>query len=325
LGLLLSFLSLYFLVATQDIAVDGWALTLLRPENVGYASTANTVGQGCGVMAAYGGFMALNSADVCNTYVRGPLGMAAKDVGILSLGDFLRIWGAAFIVVTLLVWALQAEKEPKLAAAATLVPTAVKSMPSAASDSEFADAVGDVEGEDDALIIKAAQQQTPAPARKLRRRTQSHSRSSESASEDADVAAADQAGTLKAQAVTETAASMAIAEDSSTSPSSVLSAVWESYVEFFTVSRLPAILLLAGILVTLKAGFAATDRATSLVMQTRGVPKETLAFIDVASFPIQLAIQVRARVREHRDTIDLDASPSTLPRPNLHRFFSWRR
>jgi PAT family acetyl-CoA transporter-like MFS transporter 1 len=39
------FLALYFLMATQDIAVDGWALTMLSRENVGYASTCNSIGQ----------------------------------------------------------------------------------------------------------------------------------------------------------------------------------------------------------------------------------------------------------------------------------------
>ena len=29
----------------QDVAVDGWALTMLKPKNVGYASTCNSVGQ----------------------------------------------------------------------------------------------------------------------------------------------------------------------------------------------------------------------------------------------------------------------------------------
>ncbi len=35
------FFALNFLAATQDIAVDGWALTMLKRENVGYASTCN--------------------------------------------------------------------------------------------------------------------------------------------------------------------------------------------------------------------------------------------------------------------------------------------
>lgn len=34
---------LVFMCATQDIAVDGWALTLLSPGNISYASTAQTV------------------------------------------------------------------------------------------------------------------------------------------------------------------------------------------------------------------------------------------------------------------------------------------
>ncbi|KAI2653678.1 Acetyl-coenzyme A transporter 1 [Labeo rohita] len=37
------FFMLAFLAATQDIAVDGWALTMLSRENVGYASTCNSV------------------------------------------------------------------------------------------------------------------------------------------------------------------------------------------------------------------------------------------------------------------------------------------
>ena len=42
------FFFLNFLAATQDIAVDGWALTMLKRENVGYASTCNSVGQTAG-------------------------------------------------------------------------------------------------------------------------------------------------------------------------------------------------------------------------------------------------------------------------------------
>ena len=43
------FMFLYFLMATQDIAVDGWALTMLSRHNVGYASICNTIGQAFGV------------------------------------------------------------------------------------------------------------------------------------------------------------------------------------------------------------------------------------------------------------------------------------
>ena len=37
------FFVLYLLAATQDVAVDGWALTMLQPINVGLAATCNQV------------------------------------------------------------------------------------------------------------------------------------------------------------------------------------------------------------------------------------------------------------------------------------------
>uniref|UniRef100_A0A6P7G5N7 Acetyl-coenzyme A transporter 1 n=1 Tax=Diabrotica virgifera virgifera TaxID=50390 RepID=A0A6P7G5N7_DIAVI len=64
------FFSLNFLAATQDIAVDGWALTMLRKENVGHASTCNSVGQTTGFFLSYVLFMALESATFCNQYLR---------------------------------------------------------------------------------------------------------------------------------------------------------------------------------------------------------------------------------------------------------------
>jgi len=47
MNLTVSFFILNFCAATQDIAVDGWALTMLSKKNVGMASTCNSVGQVC--------------------------------------------------------------------------------------------------------------------------------------------------------------------------------------------------------------------------------------------------------------------------------------
>ncbi|KIM67104.1 hypothetical protein SCLCIDRAFT_1210585 [Scleroderma citrinum Foug A] len=55
------FTSLVFLSATQDIAVDGWALTLLSQENLSFASTCQTVGLNTGFFASFTVFLALNS------------------------------------------------------------------------------------------------------------------------------------------------------------------------------------------------------------------------------------------------------------------------
>lgn len=53
LFLTICFLVFYFLAATQDIAVDAWALTLLSEKNKGWASTCNVIGQTLGIHFAY--------------------------------------------------------------------------------------------------------------------------------------------------------------------------------------------------------------------------------------------------------------------------------
>ncbi|XP_013868262.1 acetyl-coenzyme A transporter 1 [Austrofundulus limnaeus] len=93
------FFMLSFLAATQDIAVDGWALTMLSRENVGYASTCNSVGQTAGYFLGNVLFLALESADFCNKYLR----IEPKDTGIVTLPDFLFFWGMVFLVSTTLV------------------------------------------------------------------------------------------------------------------------------------------------------------------------------------------------------------------------------
>ncbi len=61
-----SFLS----VPVQDIAVDGWALTLLSQANVSYASTCQTVGQTTGIFTSFTVFLALQDAAFCNRFIR---------------------------------------------------------------------------------------------------------------------------------------------------------------------------------------------------------------------------------------------------------------
>jgi len=87
------FFFLNFLAATQDIAVDGWALTMLKRENVGYASTCNSVGQTAGYFMGYVFYMALES------------------YGVLTLKDFLNFWAVIFMIATTLVAILKREKD----------------------------------------------------------------------------------------------------------------------------------------------------------------------------------------------------------------------
>ncbi|KAJ5397031.1 hypothetical protein N7509_005144 [Penicillium cosmopolitanum] len=83
--------------ATQDIAVDGWAITLMSPPNISYASTAQTVGLTAGHFLSYTVFLAFNSKDFANRWFRDVPG----NEGLLSLGGYLTFWGWAYLIVTL--------------------------------------------------------------------------------------------------------------------------------------------------------------------------------------------------------------------------------
>ena len=73
--------------------MDGWALTMLKRENVGYASTCNSVGQTAGYFLGYVFYMALES------------------YGILTLKDFLNFWAVIFMFATTLVAIFKHEKD----------------------------------------------------------------------------------------------------------------------------------------------------------------------------------------------------------------------
>ncbi|XP_074046898.1 acetyl-coenzyme A transporter 1 [Macrotis lagotis] len=104
-ALTLAFFLFEFLAATQDIAVDGWALTMLSRENVGYASTCNSVGQTAGYFLGNVLFLALESADFCNKYLR----FQPQPRGLVTLSDFLFFWGTVFLITTTLVALLKKE------------------------------------------------------------------------------------------------------------------------------------------------------------------------------------------------------------------------
>jgi hypothetical protein len=92
----------------QDIAVDGWALTLLSRRHVGYASTCQTVGMNMGYFTSITVFLALNDASFCNRFLRAA--NAAAPLGLVSLTSYMRFWAFAYAIVTLAVWLLKAER-----------------------------------------------------------------------------------------------------------------------------------------------------------------------------------------------------------------------
>lgn len=99
------FFLLNFFAATQDIAVDGWALTMLSRRNVGHASTCNTIGQTAGYFIGNVVFLALSSAEFTNKFRSVP-----QAEGLVTLSGFLNFWGVIFLTTTTLVWLLKHEK-----------------------------------------------------------------------------------------------------------------------------------------------------------------------------------------------------------------------
>lgn len=100
---------LVFMCATQDIAVDGWALTLLTPGNISYASTAQTVGLTAGQFLSYTVFLAFNSKDFANRWFRS----VPQESGLMTLGGYLTFWGWAYIAVTIGLALLKKEEKTR--------------------------------------------------------------------------------------------------------------------------------------------------------------------------------------------------------------------
>ncbi|CCG81312.1 SD08430p [Taphrina deformans PYCC 5710] len=103
------FFLLVLLCATQDIAVDGWALTLLSEENLSYASTAQTVGLNTGYFLSFTVFLAFQSPEFANTYFRSAA--QQSDVGFVTLSGYMAACGWATLAVT--VFLLFIKKEAK--------------------------------------------------------------------------------------------------------------------------------------------------------------------------------------------------------------------
>ena len=91
-----TFFMMYFLMATQDIAVDGWALTMLSPPHVEKGSTVNSVGQNLGFFLGFIGFLGLNDPKICNQYLRAE----PSDEPLATLGGFLTFFGWALLITT---------------------------------------------------------------------------------------------------------------------------------------------------------------------------------------------------------------------------------
>jgi PAT family acetyl-CoA transporter-like MFS transporter 1 len=98
---------LVFLCATQDIAVDGWAISLLSIQNISYASTAQTVGLTAGQFLSHTVFLAFNAPDFANRWFR----TNRQDYGLISLGGYMGFAGWAYFIVTIGLAVLKREEK----------------------------------------------------------------------------------------------------------------------------------------------------------------------------------------------------------------------
>ncbi|TFK30717.1 hypothetical protein FA15DRAFT_662749 [Coprinopsis marcescibilis] len=87
--------------ATQDIAVDGWALTLLSQDCLSYASTCQTIGLNTGFFASFTVFLAFNSEAFAHKW----------GLPVLTISAYLRFWAVICYLVT--IWLLFFKKEDK--------------------------------------------------------------------------------------------------------------------------------------------------------------------------------------------------------------------
>jgi len=80
-------------------------LTLLSTDNLSYASTAQTVGLNTGYFLSFTVFLAFNSPEFANKYIR----TTPLNVGLVSLGAYLKFWGLIYMLVTF--WLARYKKE----------------------------------------------------------------------------------------------------------------------------------------------------------------------------------------------------------------------
>ena len=99
--------SFFFLIvtiaATQDIAVDGWALTMLSKKNVPYASTAQTIGLTTGYFMSFSIMLTLTSDVACCGIFSRP--------AFFTISGYLKFWAVCTGVFTAFLYYFKDEPE----------------------------------------------------------------------------------------------------------------------------------------------------------------------------------------------------------------------
>ncbi|VVC42465.1 Major facilitator superfamily domain,Acetyl-coenzyme A transporter 1 [Cinara cedri] len=106
------FFVLNFLAATQNIVIDGWALTMLKKSNVGYSSACSSSGFAIGIMLGSVVPVLLTSEDFCSKYLSRII--TTSTGGVVTLERYLFVWGILCIAITTLIGIFKKEKDNRL-------------------------------------------------------------------------------------------------------------------------------------------------------------------------------------------------------------------
>ena len=97
------------MAALQDIAVDGWQLTLLDEGWLVWGSVSQSIGQTLGSLFGSSFLIQLNSVKFCNAY----LYSQPNDKPILEITTFFYMVGGLILIITLLIHFLKSERNPQ--------------------------------------------------------------------------------------------------------------------------------------------------------------------------------------------------------------------
>jgi PAT family acetyl-CoA transporter-like MFS transporter 1 len=108
------FFFIIFLTATEDICIDGLAISLFAMTNPQWASTSQTIGQNLGQFASSSFLLTFESSNFTNRFIRKPLSLPLQSSGLFSLEQFVRFIAVTFLIVTICLIVFLREKQEVL-------------------------------------------------------------------------------------------------------------------------------------------------------------------------------------------------------------------
>ncbi|CAF1148765.1 unnamed protein product [Adineta steineri] len=108
------FFIIVFLTASEDVCVDGLAITLFAVSNPQWASTSQAIGQTFGRFLGSSFLLTFESANFTNKFIREPLSLPYQTTGLFSLVHFIQFVAVAFLIVTVCLIIFVREKEETL-------------------------------------------------------------------------------------------------------------------------------------------------------------------------------------------------------------------